>query len=452
MTTRIDVAETIERQKLGRYQFWTFGLCTAFLFFDGFDGQIMGYAAPALIRDWNISKVALGPIFTATTLGFALGAMAFGILADRYGRRLSTLICVFVFGAFNVLTATAHSLEAMVLYRFLAGLGMGGGMPNGYALLSEYFPRRMRARVIMLAATGYALGANIGGWSAALLIPPFGWPSVFYLGGAMPLAMFFLLWPALPESIRFLVLHGRPRAEIAALLKRVNPALPVPGDATFVVAEDTGTGVSVRHLFTEGRGLVTILLWIATFMNLMVLSFVVSWMPTLLSGAGMEMQRALVLTAMFGIGGTLGVATLGFVIDRWGAHRVLGTGFLLVGIALSLMGLASDSFVAVSALMIVIGYFVPGGNAGTSAFAGRLYPTHVRSTGIGWALGVGRMGQLVSPIVGTMMMAAKWNLAPFFLAVAGPAFIAAAAMSLTNWAQSQRLRDSLAPVQADVSR
>ncbi len=439
MTTRIDVSEVVERQALGRFQFWIFGLTAAFLFFDGYDLQIIGFIAPALIRDWHMSCVALGPIFAAATTGFALGAMIFGMIADRWGRRRSTLLCLLSFGVFNLLTITAHSVASMMVWRFLAGLAMGGGMPNGYALLSEYFPRRMRATVIMLAALGFSVGSNAGGWSAAFLIPRYDWPSVFWFGGLLPLLLFLLLWPALPELMRFLVLKGRPQAEVAALMRSVAPSLPLPADADFVIAEDSERKAAIREIFADGRRIVTLLLWTATFMNLMVLQFIASWSPVLFTRAGLPMQRALALSAMFGIGGNIGVAGLGFLIDRWGADRVLGVGFIAVGVSLSLIGPSWGSFWAMFALLVVIGIFVPGGNAGTSAFAGRLYPTHVRSTGIGWNLGVGRSGQLLSPVLGTAMVAAGWSLASFYLAVAVPAFIAAAAISLTRRAQAGKL-------------
>ncbi len=451
MASRIDVAGIIDGRKLGRYQFVVFALCVSFLFLDGFDAQMIGFVAPSLVRDWKLNRIALGPIFTAGTLGFSLGAMLFGMLADRYGRRASSLWCLACFGIFNILSARANSVEAMMLYRFIAGLGMGGGMPNGYALISEYFPRRMRATVIMLSAFGYSFGANGGGWAAAFFIPRYGWPSVFYIGGIAPLVLVVLLWPGLPESIRFLVLKRRPTAQIAALIAKIDPSLHFAPHTTFVLEESEAKGSTIRQLFRNGRALVTILLWTAAFMNLMVLSFVVNWFPTLLTRAGMDMQTALILTATFGIGGNAGVGLLGFAIDRWGAHRVLGAGFLCVAAAVALIGPVHGSFVALAAIMLVVGFFVPGGNAGTSAFASKLYPVSMRSTGIGWTLGVGRAGQLLSPILGTLMLAMNWDLARFFYAVAIPALIAALAIGLIDKVRPAEARGEAAPAPVAVA-
>lgn len=432
MATTLDVAQVIDRNKLGRYQLITFALCTIFLFFDGYDGQMIGYAAPVLLRDWHLSRMALGPILTANILGFAFGAMIFGLVADRFGRRFSTLLCLGTFGVFNVLTATAHSVETMMIYRFLAGIGISGGMPNGYSLISEYFPHRMRATVIMLAATGYAFGNVVCGWSASFLIPAYGWPSVFLVGGFGPLLLLLCLWPVLPESIRYLVVNKKSRERIAALLKRVNPEAVIPADATFVLREEHAKGMPVKHLFAEGRAWVTIFLWITVAANLLVLSFLLNWFPTMISGAGMALPQAMRASAMFSLGGTIGGAVLGPVIDRFGADRVLCTGFILTAICVSLIGPYHESFTALASLMFVIGFCVAGGNGGTSAFAAKLYPTYIRSTGIGWSLGVARFAQLGSPALGTAMLALKWDLNPFFYTIAIPALIAAVAIVLAE--------------------
>jgi AAHS family 4-hydroxybenzoate transporter-like MFS transporter len=404
---------------------------------------MIGYVGPALIRDWHVDRTALGPILTAGILGFALGAMAFGMIADRFGRRASTLCCLGVFGLFNVLNATAHSVDQMVAYRFLVGLGMGGGMPNAYALVCEYFPHRMRATVIMLAATGYALGNAVCGWGASWLIPAYGWPAMFYLGGLAPLALLpvLLLW--LPESARYLVLRGKSPARIAMLLHKIDPALQLPADAHYVVHEEIGKGLPVRRLFSEGRASATLLLWLAVASNLLVLSFLLSWFPTVINGAGLELPQAMRASAMFSVGGTIGGAVLGFLIDRFGADRVLGTGFLITAAAVALLGHASASYPALSALMLVIGFCVAGGNAGTSAYAGKLYPTYIRSTGIGWSLGVGRFAQLLSPILGTAMLALHWELTAFFHAVAVPALVAAIAITLTERVRPKGRSDAL---------
>lgn len=432
MTTTIDVTQLIDRQKLGRYQFITFALCITFLFFDGIDGQMIGYAAPALVHEWKISRVALGPIFTSGILGFAIGSMLFGMLADRLGRRVSTLLCLATFGVFNVLTATAHSVEIMVIYRFMVGLGMGGGMPNGYALVAEYFPRRMRAAVIMLGATGYALGNTVCGWGASWLIPAYGWPSVFYVGGFGPLILLFFLWPFLPESLRYLVVTNKSPARVAALVKKINPEAAVPSDAQFVVAESRAEGLPVRHLFTEGRAWVTIFLWLTVSTNLLVLSFLLNWFPTMISGAGMALPQAMRASAMFSLGGTVGGAVLGFVIDRLGVQRVLATGFVITAACVAAIGPFHDSFAVLALLMLVIGFCVAGGNGGTSVFASALYPTAIRSTGMGWALGIARFTQLLSPILGASMIALKWELSSFFYVMAIPALIAAVSIVLAE--------------------
>jgi MFS transporter, AAHS family, 4-hydroxybenzoate transporter len=249
------------------------------------------------------------------------------------------------------------------------------------------------------------------------------------------LILLFCLWPFLPESLRYLVVTNKSPARIAALVKKINPAAVVPSDAQFVVAETRAEGLPVKHLFTEGRAWVTIFLWITVSTNLLVLSFLLNWFPTQISGAGMDLPQAMRASAMFSVGGTVGGAVLGFVIDRLGVQWVLATGFVITAACVASIGPFHDSFAVLSLLMFVIGFCVAGGNGGTSAFASALYPTAIRSTGMGWALGIARFTQLLSPLLGTAMIALKWDLSAFFYAMAVPALIAAVAIVLAEKAR-----------------
>jgi AAHS family 4-hydroxybenzoate transporter-like MFS transporter len=210
------------------------------------------------------------------------------------------------------------------------------------------------------------------------------------------------------------------------------------------VREVHAKGLPVRHLFTEGRAWVTIFLWITVSANLLVLSFLLNWFPTLISGAGLPLPEAMRSAAMFSFGGTIGGALLGFVIDRFGAHRVLAIGFILTAICVALIGPNHTSFFNLTALMFVIGFCVAGGNGGTSAFAAKLYPTFVRSTGMGWSLGIARFAQLLSPLLGTTMLALHWELSSFFYAVSVPALIAAVAIVLAEWTRPKDAEDTAA--------
>lgn len=442
MATTIDVAAVIDRQKLGRFQIVTFALCTVFLFLDGFDSQVIGYLAPALVRDWHINRVALGPLFSAGALGIALGAIGMGMLSDWLGRRRALLICVSCFSLLTFATGFTRAIEPMMALRLLSGLALGGGMPIAYALVSEYFPRRIRATVIMLCGLGFAIGAGSAGFITAFFLPRWGWQSLFWLGGAVPFLLMAASTRYLPESIRYLVVTKAPREKIVQLFLRLDPRQQVGDDAIFIVTEETRGGLPVARLFTEGRAAYTLLLWLSVFTNLLVLYFIVTWLPTLFTARGFSITAAATTVGMFGVGGPIGVALLGFVIDRYGAPLVLGFGFIVAGMAMAALSSVLDSSVAVSIALMVIGFFVSGGNGGTSAYAGGVYPTALRSTGMGWALGIGRTGAFVAPLIAAAMVADQWTLPSILRTFAASEFVAAMAILLTLKVLPRRVADT----------
>ena len=213
----IDVADFIDRQPVGGFQFKLLLTCAAVLFLDGFDTQAIGYVAPALAREWGLTKGALGPVFSAGLFGLMIGALLLGPLADRIGRKRIIILSTLAFGICALATAFVHDVNALLAIRFLTGLGLGGAMPNAIAMTSEFNPRRRRATMVMIMFCGFSVGAALGGLLAAALIPHFGWRSVFVVGGVAPLLLVPVLALRLPESVRFLALTGRADEEVAAL-------------------------------------------------------------------------------------------------------------------------------------------------------------------------------------------------------------------------------------------
>ena len=434
-TARLNIEEILDGQPFNRYHLRVGVLCALAVLMDGFDAQAIGFVAPALLQQWHISRLALSPILSSGLVGMLIGALLFGPLGDHLGRKRVLILSILWFGAGSLATARAGSVEAMLWLRFATGFGLGGAMPNATALTSEYMPRRQRATGVMLMFFGFSIGAAIGGFVAAAIINRYGWPSVFVAGGLLPcITAVFLL--GLPESIRFLLLKGGPKGRneerVAGLVRKIAPGVHIAPGATLTLSEKPQRGFPVSHLFTEGRGRTTTLLWIVFFMSLLDLYFLNSWLPTVIHDAGVALDKAIVITAMFQVGGAAAAIVLGRVVDRQMSYKILAWVYAGAGLCVFLIGLVSGTVAIETAAVFAAGFCVIGGQTCSNALAAESYPTAVRSTGVGWALGIGRIGSIVGPVLGGVLLSFDWNMRRVFLAAAVPAAIAALAAARLN--------------------
>lgn len=301
-------------------------------------------------------------------------------------------------------------------------------MTNVVALTAEYSPKRLQAIFVSMLFTGMPLGAVLGGLVASALLPLWGWQSVFYVGGVLPLAMAVVLVAKLPESARYLIAHGARPDRVAALMARVAPSLPDAGRVRFVPGAAPLKGFSVRHLFTEGRALGTVLLWLPYFMNLLIIYFVISWLPAVLRQASMPISAGVTAISLFSLGGILGSLVQGVTMERVGARRLLALEFFASVLLIGSLGVMPASFGLIMAVAFVLGILVQGAQAGLNALVAGFYPTAIRSTGVGWALAVGRIGSIVGPILGGVMLSLDWSLQQIFLAGTVPALCAGLAV------------------------
>lgn len=421
--TTVHLTELIGNSKVSAFQAGVFVLCAICLLMDGFDLQAMGFTAPAVIQDWKIPGPSLAPVLSAALFGILVGSLFFSMLADRIGRRPVLIGSALIFSGFTLFTARVSGINELLVLRFLAGMGLGGIMPNVVALVSEYSPSNLRATLIMNVANGLTIGGALGGFVAAWMIPNFGWRSVFVLGGLIPLAVALTMLFLLPESAQFLAVRGRRPDQLERWLKRVDPGIPTGPNVQYVVGEEKREGVPLVHLFREGRALGTVLLWITNFMNLLNLYFLSSWLPTLVTGLGHTTREAVLVGTALQVGGALGGVFLGWFVHRFGFVPTLATCFALGCVNVALIGQPGFSLAMLAGVVFLAGMGILGGQAGINALASSYYPTDLRATGVGAGLGVGRVGAILGPLVGGYFLQMHWSNRQLFLTAAVPAFV-----------------------------
>ena len=433
------VNDIIDNRPMGRFQIRTILLGGLVLFLDGYDAQTIGFLATPIAESRDIPVTAFGPIFSASLIGLMIAAMLAGPIADRWGRKWPIIFSTFMLAIFSMLTAFSTSFNQLLIFRFLTGLGLGGALPNVVALSSEYVPKRLLAVLVSVLFCGLPLGGFICGMLSSALLPVWGWQSVFYIGGALPFLLSLLLIPLLPESVKFLSQRGDNPRKIAKLMASIAPEIAVDiNQLSFAAPAAARKAVPIKYLFTDGRAVGTILLWIPNFMNLLLMYVIVNWLPALLRASGMTVSDGVMATSFFSLGGILGSLAEGFLIKFGGPYKILLSEFGLSGLFIASMAMMADSWPLVIILAFLLGFLVIGAQAGLNALAANFYPTSIRSTGVGWALGIGRIGSIIGPILAGMLLSIEWQPWQVLLAGAVPALFALGAILLGRWAPREK--------------
>ncbi len=392
-------------------------------FIDGYDIGAIAVAAPELVRSWHVSRAALGPVFSASLIGILFGSALFGWIGDRFGRKTSILGSLVVFGVFTWAAAYSTNLEQMFWLRLLAGLGIGGVIPNMVAINIESAPRRSRGTLALIATGLVPLGGAIPGFVAATLVPKYGWPLLFLIGGIAPLviAVFAFFW--MPESIKYMTLHASHRQRLLELIHELRPGYPVPAGARFVIEDEEHQfrGFNPVYLFRNGLALITPLLWLLFALNLMGFYFLLSWTPTLLTAAKLPHETAALAAASLQVGGTVGSLVLCKWLDRYKFLAISLLFLISVPVVASIgyFGIGSEASLLI--VTFLAGFCVLGVQSGINVVGAMVYPTSLRANGSGWELGIGRLGSIVGPLLGALFVTLPvahlyaWSSLPFLV-------------------------------------
>ncbi|MCQ6274996.1 MFS transporter [Bacillus sp. V3B] len=393
---KINPVKIINNSKFNRFHLSLFIWSFMIILFDGYDLSVYGTALPLLMEEWGLSSVEAGTMGSYGLFGMMFGAIIFGIMADRIGRKKVIMLNVFLFSAFTLLCGFAESAMTFSIFRFIAGLGLGGIMPNIAALTMDYAPKSMRIRLVSLTLVSFALGGALAPAVGVLLIEQFGWASVFIVAG-LPLVGIPFMMKQLPESTSYLIRTGK-KEQLFATLAKVSPGLTFSKDDEIEVVKLTATKAPVAGLFKERRALSTVMFWLAFFCALLMVYGLNTWLPKLMIEAGYGLNSSLGFLIALQGGAVIGILVLSQLCEKFGSKRVLIPTYLAGAIALALLGFGGSTLVILG-LIAIAGAATTGAQVLIQAYVTAYYPAEMRSTGLGVASGIGRLGGMVGPIL-----------------------------------------------------
>lgn len=440
---KIDVHDVIDNARFGRFHWMVMAWCALLLIFDGYDLFIYGVVLPVLMKEWGLTPLQAGALGSYALFGMMAGALFFGPLADKVGRKKGIAICFVLFSGFTVVNGFATGPTQFGICRFMAGLGIGGLMPNVVALMNEYAPKKLRSTLVAVMFSGYSLGGMLSAGVGIYMLPRFGWEAMFF-AALLPLLMLPLILWQLPESVGFLLRQGRIE-QARAILRRVSPETTLEAAAELHLGESKPQGAPVLELFREGRALRTLMLWVAFFCCLLMVYALSSWLPKLMANAGYSLGSSLSFLLALNFGGMFGAIFGGWLGDRFNLPRVVALFFVAAAVSITLLGFNTPMPV-LYLLIGIAGATTIGTQILLYASAAQFYGLAIRSTGLGWASGIGRNGAIVGPLLGGSLLAIELPLHLNFMAFAIPGALAALAMYLVS--RSERVLAPLAEARA----
>ena len=424
----LDVQGYIDNARFGKFHWTILIVCTLLMVFDGYDLFLFGVVIPVVMDEWGLTAVEAGTLGSYSLFGMMFGALLLGTLADKIGRKKGIVISFVLFSVATVLTGFSSTPTEFGIYRFLAGLGCGGLMPNAVALINELAPKKMRNTLVTLMFSGFSLGGVFAAGLGIYVMPRFGWEMMFF-AAAVPLLVLPFIIIYLPESIAFMVRNGR-EVEAKDLLRKMQPENNnITSETLLVFPEKIDRKGSVLDLFREGRLVGTLAFWVVFFCCLLMVYALGSWLPKLMNNAGYSLGSSLSFLVALNLGGAIGAILGGVLGDRYNLGKVIIVFFLISVASISLMGFNSPMPILYM-LITVAGATVIGTQILIYAAVAQFYGLSFRSTGLGWASAVGRTGAIAGPILGGFLLAAELPLKANFIVFALPGLVAAIAMMI----------------------
>ena len=438
----IDVNDVIDNATFNKFHWKVLFWCTLIIIFDGYDLVIYGVVLPILMDQWGLNPYVAGLLGSSALFGMMFGAMGFGMLSDRLGRKKVIITCVVLFSVTTVINGFATTPWQFGILRFIAGLGIGGVMPNVVSLMSEYSPAKRRSTLVALMFSGYAVGGMMSAGLGIWIVPNYGWEIMFYLA-VVPMLMLPFMLKFLPESVAFLMAQKR-EGEARDILTQVAPLKHINEQDVLTVPPTTDSKAPVLELFRDGRAMSTMMFWVAFFCCLLMVYALGSWLPKLMSNAGYALSSSLMFLMVLNVGAIIGAVGGGWLADRLSLRSVLVSFFILGSGSLVLLGYESPMWF-LYILVGIAGATTIGSQILLYAYVAQYYPTSIRSTGLGWASGIGRNGAIVGPLLGGALLAMALPHQMNFLALAVPGAIATVAIALVGSRGFGFRREPVAP-------
>lgn len=411
----------INRNSMTGLQYATIVICFVMNMLDGMDVMVISYTAPAIAKAWGTSPEALGIVFSSGLVGMTFGAILLAPYADKIGRKSMILLSAVLMGSTIFLTSFATSISYLLLCRFISGLGIGSMLASTASLTAEYTPNKTKDFWVSLVISGYPVGAVLSGLVAAKIIPLHGWQSMFQVAGYATLVAIPLIYFFLSESLSF-YLKAQPKyalGKINQILKKMS--IDTLSELPNKPSEQHSK--SLRSLMTPTYKIPTIQLWVALFLAFATLYFLTSWIPKLASNAGLSIELAIYSGTVFNVGAFIGIVTQGYFSSKFGLKKTIGIFLILTAVLMAVF----QFFIGSDAILFILGllgFGIQGGFVGLYAVAARMYPTEFRTTGVGWSIGIGRLGGIIGPALGGILIGMGLSMSTNFLIYAIPTVFA----------------------------